>query len=71
MCHIFVTTTRYTGCPASCTKEEEKVYNQDCLKFQETGEICKDAKPTHMGHSKSKSQCDNHKDEGYSDRRTR
>ena len=71
MCRIFRTTTRFTQCPESCTRVDDKLVTDDCPKFDENGMACENPETVHFGQSKSRSQCDNHKDEGYSDRNTR
>ncbi|KAH6866146.1 hypothetical protein B0T10DRAFT_416768, partial [Thelonectria olida] len=69
---IFRTTTRFSSCPDNCTRVEDDLVTENCSQFEKKiGGACKDPKVVNFGQSKSRSQCMNHKDEGYSDRNTR
>lgn len=73
MCRILKPTMTYSGCPASCNKTSEMVISDGCEKYMTTGKECpeSESKVEYSGQSTSRSQCDSHKDEGYSDNYTR
>lgn len=64
MCRILITTTTYAGCPDSCNTHSGPVITENCQKFTETGVECAEADCTveYAGQSKSKGQCENHRD---------
>ncbi|KAL6834612.1 hypothetical protein V8C40DRAFT_92090 [Trichoderma camerunense] len=64
MCRILITTTTYAGCPDTCNTHSGPVITENCQKFTETGVECAEADCTveYAGQSKSKGQCDKHKD---------
>ncbi|KAL7944722.1 hypothetical protein V8C42DRAFT_325690 [Trichoderma barbatum] len=64
MCRILITTTTYAGCPDTCNTHSGPVITENCQKYTETGVECAEADCTveYAGQSKSKGQCDNHKD---------
>lgn len=59
----------YSGCPDSCNTKSDVVVTEGCQKYLTTGQECpeSESKLEHTGQSTSRSQCDNHKDEGYCD----
>jgi hypothetical protein len=66
MCEVLLSKVHYSGCPASCDKEDKTTMR--CPKAIEKGEDCKDAKETFLAKSTNHDNCPNHRDEGYSTR---
>ncbi|UKZ73277.1 hypothetical protein TrVFT333_000920 [Trichoderma virens FT-333] len=64
MCRILITTTTYAGCPDTCNTHSGPVITENCQKYTETGVECTEADCTveYAGQSKSKGQCEKHRD---------
>ncbi|KAL7932230.1 hypothetical protein V8C35DRAFT_307734 [Trichoderma chlorosporum] len=64
MCRILITTTTYAGCPATCNTHSGPVITENCQKHTDTGVECAEADCTveYAGQSKSKGQCEKHRD---------
>ncbi|EXU99033.1 hypothetical protein X797_007751 [Metarhizium robertsii] len=71
MCQLLISTTKYTGCPESCNTVERNVITAGCSKFAATNVRCANPTKNHMGQTRSRAQCDRHRDEGYGDRNNR
>ncbi|KAH7459884.1 hypothetical protein FOMA001_g19867 [Fusarium oxysporum f. sp. matthiolae] len=71
MCKLLITTTKYSGCPTSCNKDEEDIVTTGCSHFAATGQQCANPTKEYLGNSRSRAQCPTHKDEGYGDRNNR
>ncbi|KAL5041895.1 hypothetical protein BDW71DRAFT_190905 [Aspergillus fruticulosus] len=67
MCKIHVTTTRYTKCPPSCVKVRRILVTTGCSSYSATGQQCSDAKEENLGQTITRSECPNHRDEGFAE----
>lgn len=71
MCKLLIATTKYTGCPSSCNRVQETMVTAGCPYFAQSGTECASPKKEHLGDTKSRAQCERHRDEGYGDRNNR
>ncbi|PTU19927.1 hypothetical protein P175DRAFT_0440239 [Aspergillus ochraceoroseus IBT 24754] len=71
MCKMHVTTTRYSKCPPCCIKVRYILVTGGCPVYAATGRECKNPKEVNLGQTTTRSECPNHRDEGFAEPDTR
>lgn len=66
MCQIMVATKKYPGCTSACNTTHTNMELCDVARARSPPSPCANPTTRHLGQSTAKTQCPNHRDEGYS-----